>query len=183
MFPEISEIKGMRMKKGWTQHALAKEANVSQSLIAKIESGRIDPRYSSMVAIVDALEKLSKGGITAKTIVNKPLVSVNKGNSVRDAISRMEKGSYSQLPVLEGGRSVGSVTDGGIIREFLSTTPQKLADMRVKDIMEPPFPQVNEDCPIEQIKSLLEHYSAILVLKDGVIDGILTKSDILKTVI
>jgi len=43
---EINEVKDIRKRLGLTQLELAKRANVSQSLIAKIEAGRIDPRYS-----------------------------------------------------------------------------------------------------------------------------------------
>jgi len=44
-FPPLSYIKKMRKKFGLTQAKLAKMAGVSQSLIAKIESEKIDPSY------------------------------------------------------------------------------------------------------------------------------------------
>ncbi|MFQ5647816.1 MAG: helix-turn-helix transcriptional regulator, partial [Candidatus Aenigmatarchaeota archaeon] len=40
---EITEIRKIRKKLGLTQSQLAQEARVSQSLIAKIEAGKLDP--------------------------------------------------------------------------------------------------------------------------------------------
>ena len=57
---ELNEIKIIRKKYGLTQSKLANIANVSQSLIAKIESGRIDPTYSNAQKIFSALDTLRK---------------------------------------------------------------------------------------------------------------------------
>ena len=82
----------MRKRRGRTQAKLATEAVVSQSLIAKIEGGRMDPWYSCIKKIVSALEKLPEGeeGIAAKTIGNRPVVSVNRGDLVTDALKPVE---------------------------------------------------------------------------------------------
>ena len=54
---ELAEIRLLRKKLGLTQHDLAKMANVSQSLIAKIESGKIDFNEFK-VLIRDVLEAM-----------------------------------------------------------------------------------------------------------------------------
>ncbi|MCK4496763.1 MAG: helix-turn-helix domain-containing protein, partial [Candidatus Aenigmarchaeota archaeon] len=46
MLPEIKSIKNRRKLLGLTQKDLAKQAGVSQSFIAKMESGRINPSYN-----------------------------------------------------------------------------------------------------------------------------------------
>ena len=46
MIHDLSEIKNLRKKAGITQLDLARKASVSQSLIAKIEAGKIDPTYT-----------------------------------------------------------------------------------------------------------------------------------------
>ena len=45
---------------GLTQTDLAKKANVSQSLIAKIESGKIDPTFTKTKKIFETLSYLEK---------------------------------------------------------------------------------------------------------------------------
>ena len=57
---ELEEVKKIRKKLGMTQTDLANRAQVSQSLIAKIESGKIDPTYTKTQKIFTALSELEK---------------------------------------------------------------------------------------------------------------------------
>ncbi|MBI2647565.1 helix-turn-helix domain-containing protein, partial [Candidatus Woesearchaeota archaeon] len=57
---ELVEVKKIRKKLELTQTQLANRAGVSQSLIAKVESGRIDPTYSKTKKIFSALSELEK---------------------------------------------------------------------------------------------------------------------------
>jgi len=54
MLPELSEIKARRKQLGITQEELAELAEVSQSLIAKIENSSIIPTYDRVKRIFDA---------------------------------------------------------------------------------------------------------------------------------
>jgi len=57
---ELSEIKRLRQKVGLSQTALAKKAGVSQAHIAKIESGKVDPRFSTVEKILQCLKEEEK---------------------------------------------------------------------------------------------------------------------------
>jgi predicted transcriptional regulator len=48
--------------------------------------------------------------------------------------------------------------------------------------MSPPLPTVSEEMPIDAIRPLLERHQGILVARDREIVGIITRSDILKTI-
>ena len=48
--------------------------------------------------------------------------------------------------------------------------------------MEPPFPTLDEKAPIALSAGLLQHYSAVLATARGEVQGIVTKSDLLKLV-
>lgn len=49
-------VRSARSRRGWTQEQLATEAGVTQHQVSRIESGSIDPRLTTFVAILDALE-------------------------------------------------------------------------------------------------------------------------------
>ena len=56
--PDISQIASFRRRLGVTQKRIAIESGVSQSLISKIEAGRVAPTYENAKLIIDALERL-----------------------------------------------------------------------------------------------------------------------------
>ena len=75
MTHELSEIKKIRKTLGLTQTDLAKRAAVSQSLIAKIESNKIDPTYTKTKKIFDTLNDLeNKEEIKAEELMNKKII-------------------------------------------------------------------------------------------------------------
>src|SRR3989442_5090468 len=57
MLPSLGEIPKKRKELGLTQSRLAVSAGVSQSIIAKIEAGSVDPSYSVVQRLFSALER------------------------------------------------------------------------------------------------------------------------------
>jgi predicted transcriptional regulator len=183
MLPPLDEIPKKRKALGLTQSKLAELAGVSQSIIAKIESGTVDPSYSIAKRLVEALEKqsiqISRPRVSE--IMSKPVVSVSKTQLVRDAVDLMRKRGYSQLPVLDGNRCVGSISEKTILDRAARGEPlDALLNDRVRDIMDSPLPMVNDDTPLEMVLGLLQGNYGVLVTKGESTIGILTKSDILK---
>ena len=89
------EIKKRRKKLELNQKKLAKQANGSQSFIAKLESNRLSPSYVKAKAVFETLDKL-EGKVTgqqlwAKDIYNKGIVSVNFDDSVVEANKKINK--------------------------------------------------------------------------------------------
>ena len=77
MFPPVEEIAHKRRILGLNQAELAKLAGVSQSLIAKLESGKIDSSYTKVKTIFETLERLeTKTKIQAGKMLHKKIVSV-----------------------------------------------------------------------------------------------------------
>ncbi len=106
------------------------------------------------------------------------VVSVAPGASVRQALGLMSLHDVSQLPVMDGGDCIGSVSDWSLSQKSLENP--KLLDATVSEIMEPPFPTVSADQPIESVVKLLSKSSpAVLVREDGLVQGIVTRSDML----
>ena len=57
---ELRQVKKICLQLGLTQYAFAKQAGISQSMVAKIESGKLDPAYSKVQQIEKALAFLSQ---------------------------------------------------------------------------------------------------------------------------
>ena len=182
MFPPLEEITQKRRRLGLKQAELAKLAGVSQSLIAKLESGKIDPSYNKVKAIFDALERLEvKEKIQAGKMVQDKIVSVQKSELVSKVIGLMKTHGYSQLPVFDGRRPVGSISEKAILRQILDGKGmEEIASLPASEIMEEAFPQVGQDAPLSLISSLLQVYPAVLVSKKGAVVGIITKADLLR---
>ncbi len=165
-----------------TQKKLARLAGVSQSLIAKLESGKIDSSYTKVKAIFDALNQLEvKRDVRVREILHSEVVGVQKDELVSRAVRLMWDHNYSQLPVFDGERVVGSVSEKTILSQILSGKDlTQLSELPIQKIMEEAFPQVGEDAPLSLISSLLQVYPAVLVTRKGKVVGIVTKADLLK---
>ncbi|MFN7991927.1 MAG: CBS domain-containing protein [Candidatus Micrarchaeia archaeon] len=179
---EMERIGKLRKQLGLTQKELAVLAGVSQSLIAKIESGKIDPAYSKVMQILSALEaEKDKDMKTAVQIMSPAIVAVSPADSLEKAISLMRKRDISQLPVFEGGKCVGSLSDSLIV-ELVSSHVSKLKQMRVREVMRDSFPVIPASSLVDAVSDLLRHYRAVLVEKDGHITGIITRADLFKAI-
>ncbi|MDH7508659.1 MAG: CBS domain-containing protein [Methanomassiliicoccales archaeon] len=185
-FPDSSEIKQLRKSLDLTQSELANLSNVSQSTIAKIERGRISGSYEIMVRIFSALyEEMNKRrqGKVAKDVASKNVVGINIGEKVKKASEMMREKGFSQLPVFDGDRPIGSISEFGILRFLKEGVSMKdLAERSVESVMDESFPIVSEETPLEIVTSLLSFSKAVLVARRGKVTGIITSSDVLKLI-
>ena len=172
---DIREIREARRQLGLTQAQLAQHARVSQSLIAKIEAGKLDPAYSNATRIFEALSQLStKREQTASAVMHSSIVSVLPHSSVKDAIEKLKKHEISQLPVIENHKVVGMISEAGILAALLDGKKGK-----VEEAMAAAPPTVDADSPLSSFTPLLQHFPLVLVAKQGKLIGIITKSDLL----
>jgi cystathionine beta-synthase len=106
------------------------------------------------------------------------IVAVTGGQTVRQAIRLMHLHDVSQLPVMDGSNCVGSVSDWSLSTKSLEDT--KVLDITVSQVMEPPFPTVDEQQAAEGVAKLLSKSNpAVLVRTNGKVTGIVTRSDLL----
>ena len=106
------------------------------------------------------------------------VVSVAPGATVRQALNLMSVHDVSQLPVIDGENCVGSVSDWSLSQKSLDNP--KLLDATMSEIMDAPFPTVEGAQPVDVIVKLLSKSSpAVLVREHGMVQGIVTRSDML----
>jgi len=193
--PDLDKIRQMRKRLNLSQRELAGLAGVSQSLIAKIERGTIDPSYSNVRKILIAFEEVirrrkvegvrSGAQLTVGDLATRGVIFVTPDQTVGEAVERMMKGRFTQLPVIVGERIVGGVTDDAIRDYTIDQTKTKkksyeeVMRTRIEEIMDEPFPILSEDTPIDLASFHLQREEAILVSRKGAIVGILTSADFL----
>ncbi|CAD5244082.1 CBS domain-containing protein [Thermococcus camini] len=176
---EPQEIRRIRKELGITQEELAEKAGVTQAYIAKLETGKVDPRLSTFNRILQALLECKKAQLTARDVMSSPVLSVKPYDSVENVIKLMNEHNISQIPVIAGNKVVGSVTERTLVRQSLEY--EDIYDHKVMEVMEEPFPIVNEDEDLEVVKYLLEEHPAVLVQnREGRITGIITRVDIFR---
>jgi len=106
------------------------------------------------------------------------LVQANGGMLVRQALGLMRLHDVSQLPVMDGDRCVGSVTEYALTTRGLEST--RFLDATVGEVMDEPFPVVDGDESVDHVaKQLSRANPAVLVSDDDEVVGIVTRSDML----
>jgi len=171
-----STLKRLRAEAGLTQRQLAGMIGVSQAHIAKIEKETVDPRLSTVNKILHVLTE--REGKKCGEIMTRHVISLKPTDKVSKASQLMMKHAISQLPILEGGKIIGTITEDSIVRN-LSTT---LAEETAERIMQAPLPSVPESTNITMIQPLLQDRPAVLVVRRGEIVGIIARSDLLKVI-
>ena len=186
MLPSLDDISKRRKLLNLTQGELAKLARASQSFIAKIENKKIDPSYKKVKQIFQALDDEEKQRKTigiAKQIHTINIRGVQKNDNIHEASRIMSRYDFSQIPVYDGEKVVGSISLKSI-NNYISEEKDidLLPNIKVYQLMEPRFPEVDENYPIEPITFLLKYSQAVLTVKKGKIEGIITNADLLKLI-
>ena len=183
LLPPVQEIKKRRLALGISQKKLALSIGASQSLIAKIESNRVNPSYDVVKKIFEYLDRIEQPKIgLAKDVEKRDLVWVRKSERVIDAAEKMRLHGFSQLPVRDDREDicVGSISERQIMQGILTeANPKTFYERPVSEVMQEQFPIVDERLPVTAVALLLQHSQAVLTARRGKITGIITPSDLL----
>jgi cystathionine beta-synthase len=107
------------------------------------------------------------------------IVSVAPSAGVRQALNLMTLHDVSQLPVMDDGECVGSVVESSLSQRGLETPA--LLDATVREVMDAPFPTLGSDDAVDAaVKLLSKTTPAVLVKEHGTVQGIVTRSDMLR---
>ncbi len=176
---EIRDVRKAREALRMTQAELAKAGGVSQSMIARIERGIVDPSYSNAKRIFSALESAKhRSSFTAREIMTRKVIFIGSGETLARAASLMKKKGISQLPVTEGDKVVGVISE----REIASVVGKNVSALSVHGTMSEAPPIVSASTDAAMLSRLLEYLPCVLVAKKGEIVGLVSRADMLKTI-
>ncbi|MBW3554860.1 MAG: pyridoxal-phosphate dependent enzyme [Gemmatimonadetes bacterium] len=115
----------------------------------------------------------SKGAATPRLIVAEP------HHTVRDALALITGHDVAQLPVLQDGEPVGSVSEPTLMARVIENPA--LLDAAIRDVMDPPFPTVDGEAGVEAVARLLTRQNpAVVVRENGAMTGIITRYDMVR---
>lgn len=146
--------------------------------------------------------------LTARDIMTAGPMTISPDTKVTDAAKLMVEHNIGALPVVDGDRLVGLVTEGDLIMQdvkleyptyihlldgFIMYPPsavrfeselKKAVAATVADVMSADPVTVAADAPIEDVASLLAErdVSRLPVLEDGKLIGIVSKHDIVRAI-
>ncbi len=108
-----------------------------------------------------------------------PVISVSPADLVERAFVIMEDKGFSQLPVIENGVLVGSISERGILRTMGSRGLEGVSQLQVGRAMEEAFPTVSPGTEVTVVSNLLEFAEAIIVTEKGRVVGVITNFNVL----
>jgi cystathionine beta-synthase len=124
---------------------------------------------------------LDKGAVRVREVqgVSKTLLKVDVNDTVNDVVRIITDNDVSQLPVFDGEKPVGAITEGKLFSELFTNPESK--SRPVRDIMQDSFPVVDGTLPISEITAKFDKKTSAVLYQDT--SGnfrILTKHDIIK---
>ncbi len=169
---DLSDIRKLRIKVGLSQTALAKKVGISQAHIAKIEGGKVDPRYSTVSKIFHCLKEEEKD--YCKKYMTAHIYGIQEDEKASSASKIMRDQGISQVIVFRDETVVGMITEEDLLRHSGEASPR--ADEVMSDIP----PMVSGTTSSDSVKELLLEFPAVIVIEREKAIGIITRSDLIK---
>jgi CBS domain-containing protein len=141
--------------------------------------------------LVGYLYGIVRVGVKVSEIMSTPVVTINRGATLKEAMEYMIKYGFRRLPVVDGEQVVGIVTAMDIIRYFNPKTLFKeLVSEDIRDVLRKPVEEVmtskilytspDTDLGNAVNKMIGENRSSILVVDENMrLLGIVTERDVL----
>ncbi|MBS1610553.1 MAG: pyridoxal-phosphate dependent enzyme, partial [Bacteroidetes bacterium] len=120
---------------------------------------------------------------TFKDVVNsrgaKRLLTIEPGKTVAEAVELMKKYDIEHIPVMNGNGLLGSISEGGLFQKIFDNPDIK--NSTIEDVLEPVFPLVDFETPLERLSHLINKENGAVLAKDEAGNlHILTKYDVIQ---
>ncbi len=111
---------------------------------------------------------------------SKRLVTVQPNNTVADAVEMMKKYDIEHIPVFSDGINIGAVSETGLFMKVFGNP--EIKNQSVESVIEPAYPVVAFDTPVERLGNLITKENGAVLAKDEKGDfHIVTKYDVIQS--
>jgi cystathionine beta-synthase len=141
-------------------------------------SKQFDDQWLADNKLTVAAETVHSIADLIRTRGGRQLVTVSPRATVADAIKLFESAGFSQLPVLQDGKPVGSVQEVTLARVLHDRSdPDKVA---IGEIMARPLPTLETSVHLDEAyRLLLAGHTGVLAVQDGKVVDIITRIDLI----
>ncbi len=109
---------------------------------------------------------------------NPAVYTVQKSDKIREVVTLMKDRGISQVPVLDGGRLAGLVTESRLLQVLLDGGIEKL-DEPCAGVMTDQFEVADPDAPVGLFNHIFSQGKVIVVWERGQVRGLITKIDVI----
>jgi cystathionine beta-synthase len=107
------------------------------------------------------------------------LITLSPDQTVGEAVALMEKYDIENIPVMEGGKNVGAVSQQGLFNKIFTNPDMKHTP--VSFAVEPPYPVVDYSTPIDRLRTVINKDNGAALAQDEAGNyHIVTKYDVIK---
>jgi cystathionine beta-synthase len=125
-----------------------------------------------------APERITAGDLLQALGREGKLVCLLPDESLQHAAETFHERGISQMPVVEDGNIVGAVQEITIVHALHRGVDSRT--VKVREVMARPLPEVDMNTPLQEIyRLLLAGNQAVVVLKLGLLAGLITRSDLM----
>ncbi len=109
----------------------------------------------------------------------KRLITVELSQTVLEAVELMKKYDIDQIPVMNGSGPMGAISESGLFQKIFNNP--EIKNSKVEEVLEPSFPLVAFDTPVEKLRSLINKENGAVLAKDEAGNfHIVTKYDVIQ---
>ena len=112
---------------------------------------------------------------------SKKLVTIETEKTVGDAVDLMQQYHIENIPVMQNGEMIGAISETGLFGKMLGNG-QDIKNKKISEVLEPLYPVVAFDTPVERISTLITRENgAVLARDDSGSFHIVTKYDVIQS--
>lgn len=157
-------------------------AYIRDSIVILLVKSVARPLREEFPRVIDRAYSQYKSGVHVQDIMTKKVITVSTGASMQEAARTMGSKHIGSLIVEEGDRHIGIVTERDLLSRVLAkgSDPQQV---KVEDVMSWPLASIKPIATVkEAARHMIKHKSRLVVYEEGKAVGIITASDLVRTI-